>query len=542
MRNSSKAVLFVPAIVGMFASCTLTSLNAGYDVGGAGGVGGHGTLCSPGETRSCYSGPLGTENKGICKAGVETCAPDGMSWGACAGEVLPQSENCATPEDEDCDGKAPPCTGDLLWAKSFGDVGSQVANRLATDAEGNVILVGSFVNQLNFGGGALQDVAASPALFIAKLDANGGHLWSKTSGAAGGQNGQYGDGLTVDDAGNIYIIGSFDGAIDLGGGALQSAGGWDVFVAKLDPNGGHLWSKRFGDGGDQAGHGVAIDNTGNVLLTGNFGGMIDLGGGALQGAGAGQDLFVAKLDSNGAHLWSKKFGDEDNQLGFSIGTDASNNVLVAGSFAGTLDMGGGELQSAGGLYDVFLAKLDPNGAHLWSHRFGDPNPQDLALKGLSVDATGDVLLFGSFTGTIDMGGGEMQSALTDIFLAKFNGDGAHLWSKRFGDGGVQKSYSVGVDDARNVLLTGFFDGEVNFGGGPLASLGDDIYLAKFSTEGAHLWSKRFGSVDVDVGADVASDNEGNVFVTGIFASTLDFGDGPLQSAGGKDIFIAKLAP
>ena len=82
--------------------------------------------------------------------------------------------------------------------------------------------------------------------------------------------------------------------MDFGGGPLTSAGGIDIFLAKFDPAGNHLWSKRFGDGFSQIGYSVTVDGADNVLFTGAFSGSVDFGGGPLTSAG-GIDIFLAKF-------------------------------------------------------------------------------------------------------------------------------------------------------------------------------------------------------------------------------------------------------
>jgi hypothetical protein len=131
----------------------------------------------------------------------------------------------------------------------------------------------------------------------------------------------------------------------------------------------------------------------------------------------------------------------------------------------------------------------------------------------------------------------------DIFLAKFNASGTHLWSKRFGNASFQSGDSVAVDPQGNVFTTGYLMGSADFGGGTLTSAGaTDVYLAKFSPTGAHLWSKRFGDSAGQAGSDVTVTSDGNVAVTGVFAGTLGFGGPPLGSAGGSDVFVAKFDP
>jgi hypothetical protein len=107
--------------------------------------------------------------------------------------------------------------------------------------------------------------------------------------------------------------------------------------------------------------------------------------------------------------------------------------------------------------------------------------------------------------------------------------------------------AIAVDNSGNVLISGNFTGTVDFGGGPLASAGngnegEDVYLVKFDNDGNHLWSKRFGDALAQGCYDVAADTSGNALVTGLFYGTVDFGNGPLVSAGSRDIFIAKFSP
>src|SRR5207244_11623198 len=96
----------------------------------------------------------------------------------------------------------------------------------------------------------------------------------------------------VDPSGNIDVTGAFSGPADFGGGALTSAG-VDIFLAKLSPTGGHVWSRRFGSAlATHTGNGVACDGSGNVLVTGSFENSIDLGRGWARGF-ASQECFVA---------------------------------------------------------------------------------------------------------------------------------------------------------------------------------------------------------------------------------------------------------
>src|SRR5690606_18993841 len=126
-------------------------------------------------------------------------------------------------------------------------------------------------------------------------------------------------------------------------------------------------SKSAGSASEQRLYDVAFDANGNVFVSGWFGGSIDFGGGAHMSAGQA-DAFIAKLDGNGGHVWSKRYGDAASQFIRGLEVDAAGNVVVAGYTDGSIDFGGGALTSSDG-YDVFVARLDPAGNHLDSKIF-----------------------------------------------------------------------------------------------------------------------------------------------------------------------------
>lgn len=553
IKLSSAAVLGVSFALGLGlgGGCTGTMdlgsdprTDGGVDgadgAGGSGGAGGAG-VCLPGSTAPCYTGAMGTEGKGICSDGLKTCNAEGTGYGACLGEVTPQVENCATPEDEDCDGLSPACKGSLLWAKRFGDASSQAGKRVTADPKGNVVVIGTFQGTTDFGGG-LKMCAGAGDVFVVELDPTGGYRWVRS---AGDVNNQTGEGVATDGSGNVVIIGDLSGSADFGGGPLTSADGVDVFLAKLAPDGTHLWSKRFGGGGDQYGASVIADPQGNVLLTGRNEGSVSFGGNPLtnptSGAPGGGAIFAAKLDPSGKHLWSTQFGDGSDQYGDAIATDAQGNVFVLAEGGGTIDFGGGPLAGAGSL-DVFLVKLDPLGKHLWSKRFGDAMVQ--YGGGIALDAQGNVIVLASGEGSIDFGGEALTSAGGfDVFVAKLDPSGNLIWSKRFGDAGDQIGTGVTVSQGSEVLVTGYFKGQVTFGGGILGSVGsNDIFLTKLDSAGNHIWSERFGAMGDDRAEGIAADTTGDTLLTGSFSGITDFGSGPLASAGATDIFVAKIAP
>ncbi len=252
-------------------------------------------------------------------------------------------------------------TGGLLWYKSFDTMGNNevVAGGLAfdpTDAN-RLLLSGSFKGTVSLGGADLTSAGGYDA-FLLEADATGAIKLRKQYGGAGDQ------GITsvaFDADGNRIVLGTFSGDVNFGGAAaslLTSAGGNDIFVAKLNPGYARIWAKKFGEGGDQLGARVAVDTLGNVFFTGKSTGNVDYGGGVVSG-GAGFNLPLVKLQAlDGAHLWSKVFGDTADQAGVALAAMPGGGVALGSNIAGSVDVGTGVKTSGGGI-DILLARFAP---------------------------------------------------------------------------------------------------------------------------------------------------------------------------------------
>jgi hypothetical protein len=148
---------------------------------------------------------------------------------------------------------------------------------------------------------------------------------------------------------------------------------------------------------------------------------------------------------------------------------------------------------------------------------------------------------------VDFGSGVLTSVgSADTFVASYSATGAAQWSKRWGDTGYDYGYGIGVDGAGNVVVTGSFQGTADFGGGPVASLGQffgaDIVLAKYTGAGQYVWAKTFGSGFGEASAGLGVDTTGNISLTGPILGALNFGTGFLFGSGDYDVFVAKFAP
>jgi outer membrane protein assembly factor BamB len=418
------------------------------------------------------------------------------------------------------------------WSRAFAGVKILA---MASGRDDDLIVAGAVSGTVDLGGGPVPGKGLSNA-FVACYDRAGRHLWSRRFP---GEGTQIATALAVDAMGRVVVTGTLDRVADFGGGPLQSEGLTDVFVVALDASGKHLWSRRFGDASEQEAGAVALAPDGSVLLTGSFDGSIDFGGGRLTSAGGG-DVFVAKLDASGKHLWSKRSGDAHAQHGRALAVDADGDVVLAGDAQGALDFGGSAPASPDAT-GLFLARFDPGGRLLAGKRFPAEPRALVRPHAVAVDRTGAVVVAGALRGTSDLGGGPLHSAGAtelDAFVAKLDASGAHVWSKRFGDGASQEVLALALDAGGAPWIAGRFDGSVDFGGGALKSAGkDDVFLAHLDASGAHLASVRFGDPDRQAAAGLALDRAGHAALAGDLRGSVDFGSGALAGPAG---FLVRL--
>jgi hypothetical protein len=433
------------------------------------------------------------------------------------------------------------------WARQFGDASDiQEAFGVAADSNGNVLVTGSFSGSAILDGITLS--SAGQDVFVAKLDASGNVLWAKHFG-----NSLYQDGnaVAVDAAGNVFLAGGFFGTVDFGGGPLTSAGDEDLYVVKLDAAGNHVWSKRFGDAGTQPrypGCKIVTDPAGAVLVAGQYTGTLDFGGGALSAGGAGQtDVFLAKLDTNGNHVWSKRFGDTEGngQIGEklrALGADGAGNAILAGQMDGSVDFGGGPLASPQG---TFVAKIGPTGNHVWSKVYGTTNPD---LTALTVTSQNGIVLSGFFTGTIDFGGGALSSANGYGVVVKLDSTGQLVWSKQHKGNFRANGAATSPQGATTFVGYTFGDADLTgLGGGLLPSFqgSSNAVIVTLAADGSLLAAKNYSLPSMLIGPDrqlrsAAYDPAGYLVTAGSFQGTIDMGFGVLDAGDWSNILVARL--
>ncbi|MFN2370452.1 MAG: hypothetical protein ABR506_04770, partial [Candidatus Krumholzibacteriia bacterium] len=360
--------------------------------------------------------------------------------------------------------------------------------------------------------------------------APGDHVWSR------GFDAETLADITPD--GEVTVAGMFDGTVDFGGGPLTSSNpfGDDMYVARFDANGNHVFSFAVAAGQGHGVNAVRADHAGGTYVMGRiYSGTVDFGGGPLA---ANNDFYVVRYDQDGNHLFSGLHGDAEV---YDADADAQG-LMIVGATRSTADFGGGPLTTAGDT-DALIARLDGAGNHVFSAIYGDPYGQYARAVGL--DAAGGSVVAFQIAGTIDFGGGPLVPAGFGLALVEFDDAGAHVRSELFdGDftSGITYNVHLDVKDDGGFVVAGELHGAADLGGGPLYTANKtDVYVALFATDGTHLFSASYGSTSYQVVNSVTFAPDDAIVLSGNFVNDLDFGGGVL-SAGPTTpkLFLARL--
>lgn len=334
----------------------------------------------------------------------------------------------------------------LQWAASMGGTDDDRGQKVAVDPSGNIHVCGTFngVADLDPGPGVLSATSNGYTdFFVQKLDADGNLIHAHALGSA---LQDFAADITCDAAGNTYVTGQFQSTIDLDPGpetlSFTPVGSLDLYVMKLDPAGDLVWAIAIGGSTIDGGRGIAVDADGNVHVAGFFTSAVDFDpgpGSATRTAVSANDIFVLKLDANGAFIWVACMGAAGMDTAFDLALDPDGRVYTTGNFNLTVDFDPGSsylpLTASGGA-DAIVSVLEANGTHVWAKRFGSTSSEDEA-RGLAIDGQGHVLITGSFGTTADFDPGAGVANLTavgnyDVFVNTLDPTGAFVRARAIG--------------------------------------------------------------------------------------------------------------
>ncbi len=295
--------------------------------------------------------------------------------------------------------------------------------------------------------------------------------------------------------------------------------------------------------------------TGKTQFTPIFDTAIYFGNNQLKGVG-GEDVAIARYDKHGNVLWAKITGSQGWDEGEAIVADNNNNCYVAGVFSGKIRFDDTELtpqvinNSSGmpNLMDMFLTKYDPQGKVLWAKQIrgvGYERPTAVAL-----DKTGNLVVTGyyhakiQFEETLNPEITSFERPGSAFFIAKYTPAGNLLWAKSVGKSGGGSLYpcDIKLDPNDNIFITGSFEGTQDFGGTTLQTNGDqDVFTAKFDNAGNIQWARSFGSTSTENSNALVLDKNNNIFIGGLFRESITIGSTTITASPNSfDAFFAKL--
>jgi hypothetical protein len=449
----------------------------------------------------------------------------------------------------------------LIYSTYIGGNNLDFGSAIVIDNSGNAYITG-WTKSTNYDitSGAFQTTIQEWFdVFVTKLNSTGTGLIYSTY--LGGNGDEYSYAIAIDDSDNAYITGStWSTNYDITSGAFQTtnAGDHDVFVTKLNSTGtGLIYSTYLGGSDHDSGRAIAIDNSGNAFIAGvTYSTNYHITSGAFQNTHEGAyDVFVTKLNSTGNGLiYSTYIGGNngDEVRGITIGD--SDNVYITGFTSSTdYDITSGAYQTTfGGLYDVFVTKLNSTGTSLIYSTYVGGSDEDLGIS-IAIDGSDNAYITG-YTKSIDYDTtpGAFQTALAgawDVFVTKLNSTGtALIYSTYIGGSSSDHGRDIAIDGSGNAYITGstfLTDYDITSDAFQTDNAGDwDVFVTKLNNTGtALIYSTYIGGSEYDGGYSIAIDGSGNAYITGETWSTdYDITAGTYQTTfGGEgDVFVTKL--
>ncbi len=409
------------------------------------------------------------------------------------------------------------------WMQKGGSPTVDEAYAIATDGSGNTYTTGYFTSNATFGATTLSS-SGSTDIFLAKTNNQGNYVWAVKAGGSGTDRGVN---ITTDTQGNSYITGYFYGTANFGSTTLTSSGNQDIFIAKYNNAGTLQWAVKAGGSGADVGNGISLDNSGNVLVTGEFKNSATFGTTTLAASGTNSDAFTSKLSvSSGAFQWTEQGSSTLAVKGMDVTSDNQDNVYITGQFSGNVTF---DVTHANTMYNViYLVKYNSQGQEQWFRVIGGGT--SCISNAMTSDASGNVYLTGNFTGNLTFFGSSnytLTNTYTNrIFLAKYNSSGTLSWAKSEGSENTVTSNDIAIDGSGNAGIVGSFTCKFNehaatYGQGTFNAVGySDIFMSKYSSAGTHQYSKNLGGRKNDYGYGIAMNSSGQIHFAGSFTGNL----------------------
>jgi gliding motility-associated-like protein len=341
--------------------------------------------------------------------------------------------------------------------------------------------------------------------------------------------------IKVDAQNNMYVMGSFDGTVDFdpSGGVKNlttTNTNFDGFIAKYNSSGGLVWAESFGGTGTDQPNGLDLDINGNLTLTGQFDSQLmdaNPGAGVFNLTAVGKDAFIIRLDNNGNFLWAKNISGTGTEAGQKIVSDASGNLVAVGQFHSNINVDGANIELKG-TTDSYVVKYDAAGNVIWKFSLGILKG-DNSIVSAVIDKNNNITIAGYINGTVNfdpLGPAFNVSGSNSVFIAQYSPAGILLWSNVIiaTVPNINK-LTLAVDAQNNIFIDGVFSSSINFSSGaPLTAKGtQDVFLAKYNSNGVIQFNRSISGAGAAVNnSDMVVGPDNNLYLSGYFSGTVDF--------------------
>ena len=336
-------------------------------------------------------------------------------------------------------------SGNLLWTEQLGTPWDERSESMTVDREGNIYLAGWSYGNLGNGEARSSDISG----WVAKYDRDGNQLWIEGLGVV---TAIYD--IAVDGSGNTYVVGE------------NTYGNREVdgFILKYDSNGTRQWGKLFHTDKLDISRGVAVDNSGNIYMSGWTQSQFDRN--SLWPTKAGEvNAWVVKYDSNGDEQWTQLLASGTDDRATDVAVDSAGNVYTTGYTKG--DLGA----TNAGAWDVWISKYDSSGNLLWTQQLA--SERDETSWGVEVDSQNNIYLTGYTTGDLET----TNAGGLDAWISKYDSSGNLLWIDQLASDVNDVSWGLAIDEANNAYISGYTFGDL--GGSNNSGLAD-AWVAKYS--------------------------------------------------------------
>ncbi len=418
----------------------------------------------------------------------------------------------------------------FAWAYGEGGLGNDVATAITHDADGNIYVTGNVAGNVPFANSVASGTVFE--VFLAKYSSSGSFQWVKTFG---GLNNDKAQGITCY-RNHLYVCGFFEGTATFGGTTLTSAGAQDVFVIKTDLSGNVVWARQAGGTSSDVANGISVDDAGNVYVCGSFRNSMNAGTLSASTANLSIESFVMSLDENGNFRWLKNSIGNSTNTATSVAFNHQNGISVCGYFDNRIVISGSQLNTPSPSFDAYLASFDLNGDLNWLKRAGS-SAEDQGYA-VACDKQGNTYMTGYYGGEISFGSTTLNfRGYNDAFIAKYDAAGNPLWARGAGGGNLDFATSVALDENNNCYISGSFEGSANFSGQIVTDADKGIFLASYDENGNFRFVQAAGGVQTDVALGVTVFNK-RAFICGYYWFTCFFGSIGVSKADNSFLFVA----